>query len=78
MCWHLILEEFDLTLTYIKGEHNVVADTLSRLELTEEEFSSDAFADNQDDSPEDFPFSYDVIAQEQPNNPELMDHYRRS
>jgi hypothetical protein len=74
MRWCLILEEFGPSLTYVKGEHNVVADTLSRLDLMEEEFASDAFAGNQDDSPEDFPFSCAVIVQEQPNDQELMDH----
>ena len=71
----LILEEFGPTLNYIKGEHNVVADTLIQLDLTEEEFSSDAFAGDQDGSPEEFPFSYAMIAQEQPNDPELMNRY---
>ena len=32
MRWRLILEEFGLELKYIKGENNVVADALSRLE----------------------------------------------
>jgi hypothetical protein len=73
MRWCLILEEFGPTLTCAKGEHNVIADTLSWLELTEEEFSADAFAGDEEESPEDFPFSHSVIAQEQPNNPELMD-----
>mgnify|MGYP003449512540 FL=1 len=44
MRWRLILEEFGPKLTYIKGEHNIVADTLSRMELTEDEFSADTFA----------------------------------
>ena len=78
MHWCLVLEEFGPTLTHTKGEHNVVAETLSRLELTEEEFSSDAFAGNQEDSPEDFPFSYAVIAQEQHNDPELIDRHNSS
>jgi hypothetical protein len=39
------------------------------LDLTEEEFSSDAFAGDQT---EEFPFSYALMAQEQPNDPELM------
>ena len=38
MRWRLILEEFGPELKYIKGENNVVADALSRLE----------FIDNQD------------------------------
>ena len=32
MRWRLILEEFGPELKYIKGENNVVADALSRLE----------------------------------------------
>ena len=33
MCWRLILEGFPPELKYIKGENNVVADALSRLEM---------------------------------------------
>ena len=32
MRWRLILEEFGPELKYIRGENNVVADALSRLE----------------------------------------------
>ena len=35
MCWRLILEEFGPELKYIKGENNVVADALSRLEKSD-------------------------------------------
>ena len=35
MCWRLILEEFGPELKYIKGENNVVADALSRLEMSD-------------------------------------------
>jgi hypothetical protein len=75
VCWCLILKEFGPTLTHVKGEHNVVADALSWPDLKEEEFSPDAFAGDQDDSPEDFPFSHTTTAQAQPNNPELMDRW---
>ena len=34
MCWRLILEEFGPELKYIIGENNVVADALSRLEMS--------------------------------------------
>jgi hypothetical protein len=37
MRWRLILEEYGPELRYIKGEHNVVADALSRLDLTDGE-----------------------------------------
>ena len=33
--WHLIHEEFGPELKYIKGENNVVADTLSWLEMSD-------------------------------------------
>ena len=35
MRWRLILEEFGPELKYIKGENNVVADTLSCLEMSD-------------------------------------------
>ena len=35
MRWRLILKEFGPELKYIKGEKNVVADTLSRLEMSD-------------------------------------------
>ena len=33
MRWWLIIEEFNPELHYIKGEHNIVADALSRLDI---------------------------------------------
>jgi hypothetical protein len=42
--------------------------------LMEEEFSADTFAGDKEDFPEPFPLSHRQTAQEQPNNPELMDH----
>ena len=59
------MEEFGPKLTHIKGEHNIVADTLSRMELTEEEFSADAFASEEREFPDDFPLSYKEIACDQ-------------
>ena len=35
--WRLILEEYDPEILYIKGENNIVADAISRLEYNEEE-----------------------------------------
>ena len=35
MRWHLILEEFGPELKYIKGENNVVAEALYRLEISD-------------------------------------------
>ncbi len=65
MRWRLIIEEFGPELRYIKGEHNIVADVLSRMRLKEEEFSVDAFAFDDEDFPESFPLSYKQIAYEQ-------------
>ena len=65
MRWRLIIEEFGPDLKYIKGEHNVVADVLSRMNLTETEFSVDAFAFDEGDFPESYPLSYKQIAYEQ-------------
>ena len=36
MRWRLILEEYNPELRYIKGENNIVADALSRLDMTNE------------------------------------------
>ena len=36
MRWRLFIEEYSPDLRYIKGEHNVVADTLSRLPKTDD------------------------------------------
>jgi hypothetical protein len=33
MRWRLVLEEYGPELRYIKGEHNIIADALSRLDL---------------------------------------------
>jgi hypothetical protein len=33
MCWRLVLEEFGPDLQHIKGEKNIVADALSRLDF---------------------------------------------
>ena len=37
ICWRLVLEEYGPELKYIKGEHNVVADALSCLDMIKEE-----------------------------------------
>ena len=36
MRWRLIIEEFGPKLTCMKGSHNLVADALSRMRLTED------------------------------------------
>ena len=71
MRWRLIIEEFGPDLRYIKGENNIVADALSRLGITEEEFSPDCFAfGDDDDDDEGYPLAFAKIrtAQQQDND----------
>jgi len=85
MRWRLLLEEFGPQLTHIKGATTIAADALSRLDISEEDFSQDAFngelAADDDKFPDEFPLSYEEIACRQgkdkalqkklKNNPEL-------
>ncbi len=83
MRWRLMLEEHGPELRYIKGERNIVADALSRLELMSfEEFEELkereellAFGDNE--FPADFPLSYAKIAHEQDEDQELQERWAR-
>ena len=63
MKWQLIIEEFGPKLTYIKGSHNVVADALSGIRLTEKDFSQEAFAGSvaTGEIPTEFPLSYKML-----------------
>ncbi len=64
MHWRLLLEEFGPQLTHIKGPHNVAANVLSHMEISEDEFSAEAFtaSDEMSDFPMEFPLSYHEIA----------------
>ena len=74
MRWRLIIEEFGPKLTYIKGTSNVVADALSRMRLSEKDFSQEAFPAEATagDIPEGFPLSYKLLAQEQQRDNKLQ------
>ena len=68
MRWRLILEEFGPELKYIKGNDNVVADALSRLEILPhsipptEASMADHFGLEEDDLPPDvFPLNYKTL-----------------
>ena len=69
--WRLIIEEFGPEIKYVKGEHNIVADALSRhpmeaqTELQEENFLQDI------DKEQDYPMSYEVIELFQEECPKL-------
>ena len=72
MRWRLLIEEFGPNLIYIKGANNIVADALSRMAMTEEDFSAEAFAgDAEVDFPTEYPLSYPEIAHEQSKDKEV-------
>jgi RNase H-like domain found in reverse transcriptase len=64
MRWRLIIEEFGPKLTYIKRASNIVADALSRMRLTEQDFGPEVFATDAEagDFPANFPLSYKQLA----------------
>ena len=78
MRWRLILEEYGPTLNYIKGEKNIVANALSRLDMVQEPLEdpdNHEQSDNQScqlfaaeevdvDFPKDFPLTFREIAKQ--------------
>jgi hypothetical protein len=72
MRWRLILEEFGPELNYIKGETNIVADALSRLELSVEKSPDHlAMSFGLDQNAFDFPIAFTNIKLEQQNDTAL-------
>ena len=71
MRWRLILKEYGPELRYIKGEHNIVADALSRLDMVQDPLTMDRhlnviemahlFTADDGDFPSDIPLSYAKI-----------------
>jgi len=80
MRWRLLLEEFGPKLTHVKGAKNIVADALSRLEIAEEEFSTEAFtnelANGEEDFPTGHPLSHKEIAFRQKKDRALQNKFR--
>jgi len=80
MRWRLLLEEFGPKLTYVKELNNIVADALSRLEIAEEEFSAEAFANElaneEEEFPTGYPLSYKEIAFRQTKDRALQNKFR--
>ena len=83
MRWQLIIEEYSPELIYLKGQTNIVADALSRLELATPEISNedmhdmhylaDNFGLEDDDLPEDvYPLQYKLIVKHQNQQKELF------
>ena len=79
MRWRLLLEEFGPNLIYIKGNDNIVADALSRMRLSEEDFSPEAFAldDDEGEFPENYPLTYQQLLHEQQRYPALQEAFKR-
>ena len=75
MCWRLMLEEFGPELKYTKGENNVVADALYRLEMSDNQEIlniSELYGDNDEDLPEsDHRSCYHNIAKVQKTDAQL-------
>jgi hypothetical protein len=83
--WRLILEEYGPELKYIQGSKNVVADLLSRMDISDEiandahtdaELMAELFALDEDEIPfphNVYPLSYAVLRQEQQKDNKLLD-----
>jgi RNase H-like domain found in reverse transcriptase/Integrase zinc binding domain len=83
MRWHLKIEEYLPKLTYLKGQTNIVANALSRLELATPEISKEDMHDmhylannfglKDNNLPEDaYPLQYKLIAKHQNQQKELF------
>ena len=79
MRWRLILEEFGPELKYIKGENNVVADSLSRLEMSDNQEIlniSELYGYDEKDLPESaYPIRYHNISKSQETDAKLQKSY---
>jgi hypothetical protein len=81
MRWRLILEEYGPELKYIKGERNIVADALSRLDMSsdkshnsEETYMAESLGLDSEDIPKDaFPLTYKNIMSEQKQDKDLLE-----
>ena len=76
MQWHLIIEEFGLTIKYIKGPKNIVGDTVSHLKITSNMESldmADCYGLHSDDFPDDaFLVSYSLLDCKQKKDKTLL------
>ena len=72
MRWRLIVKECGPKLTHIKGESNIIADALSRMRLSNEDFSAEAFAGELGNELPTFPLSHKRLAAEQANAEKLQ------
>ena len=76
MRWRLILEEFGPELKYIKGENNVVAEALYRLDMNYNQYIlniSERYGYDDDDLPDSSdPICYRKISKAQKNDAKLQ------
>ena len=76
MRWRLILKEFGPELKYVKGENNVVADALSRLEISDNQDIlniSELYGYNDKDLPDSaYPIRYHDISKAQETDAKLQ------
>ena len=78
--WYILLEEYRPTFVYVKGEKNVVADALSRLDMEacskdllnqEEPNKKLSYVTTEDMEFEQFPMSPKTISKQQKKDPGL-------
>ena len=76
MSWRLILKEFGPEFKYIKGENNIVANTLSRLEMSDNQEILNIFElygyDDEDLPDSAYPIHYHDIAKSQETDSKLQ------
>ena len=73
--WRLIIEEFNQTITYIKGSKNIVADALSRLQMNDsinldDKLTADNFTIDIDNSA--YPLNYKALHKHQKSDKYLI------
>ena len=86
--WRLILEEFSPELVYIKGQNNVIADALSRLDIADTSKKNkkpkldklaELYALDDEDLPADaFPITYANILKNQQKDKKLLKRFKSS
>jgi hypothetical protein len=88
MRWRLYIEEYSPQLTYIKGANNIVADALSRLELTTEPLEEIFFTEElcselycygaEGMSDNDYPLTYKQIGEAQSKDKHILLEAKKS
>ena len=86
--WRLFVEEYSPDIRYIKGELNVPADALSRLEIGDtpmdeahftEEICSEYYAQEADDLPQDaYPLSYQLLGKHQTRDKVILKETKKN